>query len=83
MRMLKTVPRACIPILFTEVVGQICCFYQSGKKNCEQKAMIMPEFDHINVGALTPIGEQRFGWKLDEKSKLLVPVEDKADNEGE
>ena len=77
----KTVPRACIPILFTEVVGQICCFYQSGKKNCEQKAMIMPEFDHINVGALTPLGEQRFGWKLDEKTKLLVPVGSKTDVE--
>ena len=74
----KTVPRACIPILFTEVVGQICCFYQSGKKNCEQKAMIMPEFDHINVGSLTSAGESRFGYTLDEKTKLLVPIDDKA-----
>ena len=60
----KTVPRECIPILFTEVVGQICCFYQSGKRNCEQKAMMMPEFDYINVGNLTPEGESRFGFKL-------------------
>jgi len=74
----KTVPRDCIPILFTEVVGQICCFYQSGKQNCEQKAMIMPEFDYINVGALTPVGEQRFGLKLDSESKLLVWIEDET-----
>ena len=71
----KTIPRDCIPILFTEVVGQICCFYQSGKKNCEQKAMIMPEFDYINVGALTPEGEARFGYRLDPQLKLLVPID--------
>ena len=48
----KMVPRACLPILFTEVVGQICCFYQSGKKNCEQKAVILPGFDYTNVGVV-------------------------------
>ena len=48
----KMVPRECIPILFTEVVGQICCFYYNGKKNCEQKAVILPGFDHINVGVV-------------------------------
>ena len=71
----KTVPRACLPILFTEVVGQICCFYQSGKKNCVQKAMIMPEFDYINVGALTPEGEARFGMRLNPQTKLLEPIQ--------
>ena len=70
----KTVPRACLPILFTEVVGQICCFYQSGKQNCGQKAMIMPEFDYINVGNLTPEGEARFGMKLNPTTKLLEPI---------
>jgi len=70
----KTVPRACIPILFTEVVGQICCFYQSGKSNCEQKAMIMPEFDYINVGALTPEGEARFKMTLNPTKKILEPI---------
>lgn len=85
----KTIPRACIPILFTEVVGQICCFYQNGKKNCEQKAMIMPEFDYINVGALTPEGEEKFGYTLDSNTKLLVPIDNspavagKADSQGE
>ena len=77
----KIVPRVALPVLFTEVVGQICCFYQSGKKNCEQKAIIMPEFDYINVGALTTEGEQRFGWKLDEKTKLLVPIGNEVDVE--
>ncbi len=71
----KTVPRACLPILFTEVVGQICCFYQSGKQNCIQKAMIMPEFDYIKVGALTPVGEERFGMRLNADLKLLEPIE--------
>ena len=70
----KTVPSACIPILFTEVVGQICCFYQSGKQNCEQKAMIMPEFDYINVGQLTPEGEKRFGMQINPATKLLEPI---------
>lgn len=70
----KIVPRAAIPVLFTEVVGQICCFYQSGKKNCKQKAIIMPEFDYINVGALTPEGEARFKMRLNSAKKLLEPI---------
>ena len=48
----KIVPREALGVLFTEVVGQICCFYQSGKKNCEQKAAILPGFDYINVGVV-------------------------------
>jgi len=48
----KIVPRAALPALFTEVVGQICCFYQSGKKNCEQKAAILPGFDYTNIGVV-------------------------------
>jgi hypothetical protein len=70
----KRVPQECVPILFTEVVGQICCFYNSGMKNCPQKATILDDFDFIRVGALSSKGEQRFGYTLDEKSKLLVPV---------
>jgi hypothetical protein len=70
----KIVPKAAIPVLFTEVVGQICCFYQSGKKNCEQKAIIMPEFDYINVGALTPEGESRFKMRLNPTKKILEPI---------
>ena len=71
----KIVPRESVPVLFTEVVGQICCFYQSGKKNCAQKAMIMPEFDYINVGALTPQGEARFKMRLNPAKKLLEPID--------
>ena len=70
----KRVPQECIPILFTEVVGQICCFYNSGMQNCPQKATILDDFDFIRVGALSSKGEKRFGYKLDEKSKLLVPL---------
>ena len=74
----RTIPRDCLPILFTEVVGQRCCFYQSGKKNCRQKAMIMPEFDYINVGNLTPEGEKRFNMRLNPQTKLLEPIGEKA-----
>ena len=70
----KIVPRAAIPVLFTEVVGQICCFYQSGKRNCKQKAIILDDFDYIKVGSLTPKGEKRFGFKLDPKTKTLIPT---------
>jgi len=69
----KMVPQECVPILFTEVVGQICCFYNSDKLNCDQKAVILDDFDHIRVGALTPQGEERFGYTLDEKNKILIP----------
>ena len=72
----KIVPRVALPVLFTEVVGQICCFYQSGKKNCEQKAIIMPEFDYINVGNLTSEGESRFNMRLNPQTKLLEPIGD-------
>ena len=48
----RMVPNKAVPVLFTEVVGQICCFYQSGKKNCEQKAAILPGFDYFNVGVV-------------------------------
>jgi len=70
----KIVPRAAIPVLFTEVVGQICCFYQSGKRNCIQKAVILPEFDYINVGQLTKEGEKRFGVQVNPMTKLLEPI---------
>ena len=73
----KRVPRVCIPILFTEVVGQICCFYQNGKKNCPQKATLLDDFDYIKVGALTKKGEKRFKYTLDEPKKLLVPIGEK------
>ena len=71
----KRVPQACVPILFTEVVGQICCFYNSGMSNCPQKATILDDFDFIRVGALSKKGEKRFGYTLNEKSKLLEPIQ--------
>jgi len=63
----RMVPAAARPVLFTEVVGQICCFYQNGKKNCEQKAAILPGFDYVNVGVVE-------GYDI--VDKLLVKRED-------
>jgi len=47
----KTVPKAAIPALFTEVVGQVCTFYVTGKFQ-EQKVCILDGFDYINVGVV-------------------------------
>jgi hypothetical protein len=74
----RRVPQECVPILFTEVVGQICCFYQSGKGNCPQKVTVLDDFDFFKVGALTKKGEERFKYTLDEARKILVPIGDKS-----
>jgi hypothetical protein len=47
----KTVPRDGIPALFTEVVGQVCTFYVTGRFQ-EQKVCILDGFDYINVGVV-------------------------------
>jgi hypothetical protein len=48
---LKTIPKAAIPALFTEVIGQVCAYYYLGGKFPEkQKIAILPGFDYINVG---------------------------------
>jgi hypothetical protein len=47
----KTVPRDGIPALFTEVVGQVCTFYVTGKF-AEQKVCLLDGFDYINVGVV-------------------------------
>ena len=47
----KTVPQAGMPALFTEVVGQVCTFYVTGKFQ-EQKVCILDGFDYINVGVV-------------------------------
>jgi hypothetical protein len=75
----RMIPDAFIPLLFTEVVGQICCFYHSKKDNCPQKITILDDFDFLNVGALTPKGEERFGYTLDKEKKLLVPIGEEKD----
>ena len=75
----KRVPQDLVPILFTEVVGQICCFYHNNKSNCPQKVTILDDFDFLNVGALTPKGEERFGYTLDKEKKLLVPIGEEKD----
>lgn len=63
------VPDAARPVLFTEVVGQICCFYQNGKKNCKQKATILPGFDYVNVGTVE-------GYDIVDKLLVKVGEED-------
>ena len=40
------------PAMFSEVVGQISCFYVNGKKNCPQKTVILDDFDHVNLGVV-------------------------------
>ena len=39
--------------MFTEVVGQISCYYVYGNY-VDQKAVILEDFDHYNIGALNP-----------------------------
>jgi hypothetical protein len=46
----KMVPPAAVPALFSEIVGQISCFYLNNKTNCPQKMVILDQFDFINVG---------------------------------
>ena len=48
---LKTIPKAAIPALFTEVIGQVCAYYYlGGRFPDKQKIAILPGFDYINVG---------------------------------
>jgi hypothetical protein len=49
---IKMIPPAAIPAMFSEVVGQISCFYVNGKKNCPQKTVILDDFDHVNLGVV-------------------------------
>ncbi len=79
-------PRECIPVLFTEVVGQICCYYQNGKSNCKQKAVILDDFDHYRVGMLTEQGKRRFGHRIDTKKgspthKNYIPIDQTGQSE--
>ena len=46
----KMVPPAAVPALFSEVIGQISCFYLNNKKNCPQKMVVLDQFDFFNIG---------------------------------
>jgi hypothetical protein len=48
---LKTTPKAAIPALFTEVVGQVCAYNITGKFP-EQKICLLDGFDYYNVGVV-------------------------------
>lgn len=76
---LKTLSPKAWPALFTEVVGQVCTFYALGGEFGPQKIALLPQFDYERLGALTPEGEAQFGYKLDEKRKILVPVDSQND----
>jgi len=75
---LKTMPPASWPALFTEVVGQVCTFYYLGGEFGPQKICLLPEFDYEYIGALTPEGEKKFGFRLDRDKKILVPIGDSS-----
>lgn len=46
---LKTVPQKSVPALFTEVVGQVCAYYQLGHF-APQKICLLDRFDYYNIG---------------------------------
>jgi len=48
---LKTTPKAAVPALFTEVVGQVCTYNITGKFP-EQKICLLDGFDYYNVGVV-------------------------------
>jgi len=48
----KMIPPAAVPAMFTEVVGQISCFYLNGKVNCPQKMVVLDDFDPVNLGVV-------------------------------
>ena len=76
---LKTLSPKAWPALFTEVVGQVCTFYALGGEFGPQKIALLPQFDYEYLGALTPEGEAQFGYKLDRKRKILVPIDSQND----
>ena len=67
---IKMIPPEAIPAMFTEVVGQISCFYLNDKVNCPQKVVILDDFDPINIGAVK-------GYKIVDKQL----VKDEASEE--
>jgi hypothetical protein len=48
----RMVPDAAVPVLFSEVIGQVCCFYLNNKTNCPQKAVVLDGFDFVNIGVV-------------------------------
>ena len=49
---IKMIPPDAAPAMFSEVVGQISCFYLNEKTNCPQKMVILDDFDHVNLGVV-------------------------------
>ena len=65
----KQMPNVCVPVLFTEVVGQISCYYYSGGSNCPQKAVILDGFDFFRLG-------EAKGYSVQDKNLVKI---DKGD----
>jgi len=66
----KMVPPVAVPALFTEIVGQISCFYLNNKKNCPQKMVILDQFDFVNVGEVQGYTIVNKELVKDEKEKV-------------
>lgn len=60
-------------VLFTEIIGQTSFYYIYGSYT-EQKAFIMRDFDHWNVGSLSPSSGLNAFFELSNKN--LVPKAD-------
>jgi len=59
----KMFPKASLPALFTEVIGQVCYNTTHGGEFPVQKVAILPGFDYENLGRVE-------GWRI-EKKKLV------------
>ena len=73
---LSTVSPKAWGALFTEIIGQVCTYYALDEEFGPQKICLLPEFDYEYIGALTPEGEKKFGFRLDRDKKILVPIGD-------
>lgn len=58
--------------LFTEIVGQTSYYYVYGTY-CKQKAVILNEFDHWNVGQLNPNSRLNIYFVLNKKQLMTRP----------
>jgi len=57
----KVVPKAALPALFSEIMGQVAYFLDRGKFPTPQKACVLYGFDYTRVGYIDP-KEYRRNW---------------------
>ena len=70
-RHLRTLPPKLAPILFTEIVAQTSCYYAYGMF-VDQKAVFLPDYDPLRVGALSQGSALNHFFVL--QDKVLQPV---------